>query len=334
MIPKKYVYTQITCSNCGNIGHTYKQCSIPTTSWGIILVSYDELRPPDHMAHIDLSTIQSNKPVVATKNEHIAAGIILNKIKFLLISRKYSVGYVEFIRGRYRCEKVDQLIYIFKQMTQKEIDMINYSLTLDDGFTYLWNIFWNTTTTPAYLLNDKLKSANNYNILKKKGVDGPDLDLQYIVSIIKAEYEHEEWGFPKGRINRGKETELECAIREFKEETGYLDEDIKIISSIEPLVEEFNGTNGICYRHVYYVAELKTNKQPQNNITEHQSNEIGNIQLMNYMSANYYIRDYHLARKIILHSVYMYYIDVLMATNKTTLIQNNEKLIKYTETTI
>jgi 8-oxo-dGTP pyrophosphatase MutT (NUDIX family) len=333
MLPKKYIYTQITCGNCGNIGHTYKHCTVPTTSWGIILISFDNLQPPEHTKKIDLLSSQNNRPIITTKNEHILAGIVLDKIKFLLISRKYSVGFVEFIRGRYRCEKIDQLIYIFKQMKQKEIDMINYSLTLDDGFTYLWNIFWNSTVTPSYLLNDKIKSANNYNILKTKGVDGPDLDLQYIVSIIKAEYEHEEWGFPKGRINRGKETELECAIREFKEETGYLDEDIKIISSIEPLVEEFNGTNGICYRHVYYVAELKTDKQPQNNVTCHQSNEIGNIQFMNYISANHYIRDYHIARKKIIQSVYMYYIDVLIASNKLV-INNNEKLIKYTESTI
>lgn len=311
-------YYNLLCNNCGCTNHTYKQCTTPITSWGIILVSFDDLKAPEHLHNINLFTMQNMSNV--SNNECMLASHILNKIKFLMISRKYSVGFVEFIRGRYRCEKIDQLIYIFKQMTQKEIDIIKHSLTLDDGFTYLWNLFWNNTGTPIYLTNDRIKSANNYNILKTRGVDGPDLDLHYIVSTIKAEYQNDEWGFPKGRINRNIETEQQCAIREFKEETGYSDDDIKLIPNIEPLVEEFNGTNGICYRHIYYIAELITDKQPALNLEE--QNEIGNISFMDYMTATYYIRDYHVVRKNILQYVYMYYFNTLLSSNKNMFICN------------
>jgi len=316
---KKNLYN-LLCNNCGCTNHTYKQCTTPITSWGIILVSFDDLHPPEHTRNINLLLSQNGTKI--EHNELMPISIILNKIKFLLISRKYSVGFVEFIRGRYRCEKIDQLIYIFKQMKQKEIDIIRDSLVLEDGFTYLWNMFWNSTTTPTYLINDKIKSANNYNILKTRGIDGPDLDLHYIVSTIKAEYPHDEWGFPKGRINRNIETEQQCAIREFKEETGYLDEDIKLIPNIEPLVEEFNGTNGICYRHIYYVAELVTNKTPQ--LAE--QNEIGGISFMDYMTATYYIRDYHIARKLILQYIYMYYLNILLLSNKGIHILEHKKI--------
>lgn len=326
----------IICTNCGSKRHTYKQCSEPVTSWGIILVTYGDLIKPVHEKPIDLcesNMVETRKRVLIESNtDRMIVSHAYYNIKFLMVSRKNSVGYVEFIRGRYRPEKIDQIIYLFKQMMQCEIDKIKYSLSIDDGFEYLWKDFWGSKTDSPYLANDKHISKTNYELLKIRGVDGPELDLKYIVTTVIAEYSIEEWGFPKGRKNRF-ETEAECALREFKEESGYGDDDIKIINEIIPLVEIFDGTNGIRYKHIYYVAELITNKPPRNNITESQREEIGNIQFLDFTSALLYIRDYHIPRKIILEKLFTYYIDKLILSNRC-LITNNNNLLEFTDESV
>lgn len=69
-------------------------------------------------------------------------------------------------------------------------------------------------------------------------------------------YNETEWGFPKGRRNIN-ETDLRCACREFKEETGVDMSDIHIMAHVKPFEEIFTGSNKVRYRHVYYLAHLK-----------------------------------------------------------------------------
>ena len=57
------------CSNCGKIGHTYNKCHTPITSMGIIVFRK--------------SSVDSEQ------------------IEFLTIRRKDTLGYVDFLRGKY-----------------------------------------------------------------------------------------------------------------------------------------------------------------------------------------------------------------------------------------
>jgi 8-oxo-dGTP pyrophosphatase MutT (NUDIX family) len=318
-LSRKKIIKDIACTNCGSRRHIYKQCSEPVTSWGVILVTYGAMNQPIHPDHVDLSDTDmketQSRVLIESNIDRMTVGLAYNNIKFLMISRKNSVGYVEFIRGRYRPEKIDQVIYLFKQMMQTEIDKIKHSLTFEKGFDYLWKDFWGTKAESSYLIKDKTVSRANYDMLKVKGVEGPELDLKYIVSSVRAEYDIEEWGFPKGRKNRI-ETEEECAVREFKEESGYSDDDFRIVKNVEPMIEEFIGTNGIKYRHVYYVAELITDKPPRNDITESQKDEIGNVQFMGFTSALECIRDYHIPRKVLLEKLFTYYLDRLVVAKR------------------
>jgi 8-oxo-dGTP pyrophosphatase MutT (NUDIX family) len=328
---KQFEYHPISaCTNCGNKKHIFKQCPEPVTSWGIILVSCGDLKKPVHDQVIDLMSSgfeeKQQRVLVETNIDRLIVSTAYYNIKFLMISRKHSLGYVEFIRGRYKPEKIDQIIYLFKQMMQNEIDRIKYSLTLSDGFDYLWRDFWGTKHDLQYYSKDYTLSKTNYDMLKMSGVDGPEIDLNYIVSSVRAEYDIEEWGFPKGRKKK-MESDKECAVREFKEESGYTNNDFNIISEIEPIAEEFIGTNGIKYRHIYYVAELQNNKMDLNDTTDAQREEVGNIQFMNFTTAFECIRDYHIPRKIILEKIFTYYLDKLIIANrellKSYLLTNN-----------
>jgi len=301
------------CLNCGNTKHSYKECNEPTTSWGIIMVNYNNITKNSikhniiDLSKIDFTDKKNRKKIDTTSLTNI--NNIFNELKFLMISRKHSLGYSEFIKGEYKVEKIDQVKYLFKQMKKTEIEKIKISISMENGFEYLWKDLWRNRDCKFY--QRKKKSFDNYNLLKYENkIDGPALNLKSLVDNVYADYENDEWGFPKGRKNKyDNETDLECAMREFNEETGFTNEDYKIINEIHPIVEELTGTNGILYRHIYFIAEQITDKQPENNVTESQKDEIGNIMMMNFNNAFESIRKYHVMRKIILEKIFIYYLD-------------------------
>jgi 8-oxo-dGTP pyrophosphatase MutT (NUDIX family) len=299
------------CINCNEYTHKPKNCPHPITSTGIILtnVNFNLDHGAEHKSqHIYSSgddTIYESKTVIKNDpNVLRMVSDVLNGIKFLMVSRKHSLGYVEFIRGRYEVSNIEYVISLFKQMTHEEIGKISDSMSMNDkdGFMYLWNDLWKTSSKSF-----DNQAKNKYLTLKHIGVDGPEIGLVFIVNKVEPEYNGKEWGFPKGRRQQY-ESDLDCAIREFEEETGYDKEDIKIVN-IDPIVEILTGTNGKKYRHIYYVAELITDKAPENNITLSQINEIGDICFMNQTEATASLRPYHVEKQLIVKSLQLYYFD-------------------------
>jgi len=298
----------MSCINCGNFGHDYKHCKEPITSWGIILVhvSGKEQNEPNspNSENTDLKQFDSYEGILINdKNDLNLACTCMNLVRFLLVRRKHSLGYIEFIRGRYIKDNIDGIIYLFQQMTPNEINKIN---TMD--FTDLWNDFWGGDSKKL-LFNKKefAESKEKFDSLKNK--IGVELPLNFYTKNVKPFYSLPEWGFPKGRKLRG-ESDLDCAVREFSEETGLEPTDIKIISSVKPIIENIIGTNGVSYRHVYYLAQNLNNKIPL--VTDRNNTEIGDIGFFTYEDANCMIRDYHIEKKNILKNVFMYYLNLFV----------------------
>jgi len=144
--------------------------------------------------------------------------------------------------------------------------------------------------------------------------------LDFYVNNVKPLYTNTEWGFPKGRKIRG-ESDEDCALREFCEETGYTKLDIKLINCVNPIVENIVGTNGVSYRHIYYLAELISDKIP----SIAQNVEIGNIGLFTRDEAIQMIREYHLEKKDIIRVTFLYYFDMISRTLNTN--YNKDEII-------
>jgi len=112
-------------------------------------------------------------------------------------------------------------------------------------------------------------------------------------------------GFLKGRRN-AHETNLDCAKREYREETGLSDEDY-VLLNIEPIVEDIVGTNGRNYKHIYYVGIDVSNKIPS--ITgeyKPQISEVGDIGWTTYSNSLGLFRVHHENRKRLLTELYMF----------------------------
>ena len=304
----------LICSNCGSLNHSYKFCPDPITSWGIVLVRIetDNIDKIDNTAKICCSDLKANYGVHVenTKDlENICK--YMNSIKFLLVRRKHSLGFIEFMRGRYAKDNIDGIIYLFQQMTPYEIKMIETT-----SFDELWNNFWpdnNTTDQKKQYFNKKeyTESKEKYDSLKDK--NGVELSLDFYIKNVEPFFEFPEWSYAKGRKTRG-ESDLDCAVREFCEESGYKKTDIKIAMNVKPLVENIIGTNGVSYRHVYYLAEDISNNKPV--IDEQNNTEIGAIGFFTYEEAVQMFRKYHVEKKNIAKNVFIYYLDMLINNPK------------------
>ena len=190
----------------------------------------------------------------------------------MVIRRKDSFGYSDFIRGKYPVYNKNYLLNIVNEMTDDEKQKTK------------------ETHINAYNNNDMnllyFKKINHY---KKT------YDLDYLINIInesKTVWKETEWGFPKGRRNF-QEKDIDCGLREFEEETGFKREEIIILENIIPYEEIFTGSNYKSYKHKYFVAVMLDDIPVSNN---YQKSEVSKISWETFENTIDLIRPYNLEK--------------------------------------
>jgi ADP-ribose pyrophosphatase YjhB (NUDIX family) len=277
------------CTNCGKSGHNNKNCTEPITSCGIICINIKNL-PIKR-----LETFLYNK-FIDIQDFNYKNLNFLNKlykykdgIKFLLIQRKHSLSYIEFIRGRYNEKDINNLIYLFSLMSKSEIENIK-----NNEFQILWDNLWRKTARNKNFIKELNNSKIKFNYCKRNN----------LFDNLNTTYETPEWGFPKGRRNRF-EKNLDCAIREFEEETNY--KNYVLYNRVNCIEEVFKGTNNIDYKHIYYLAGSDSdNIENINDIYE-----IGNIGWYTYDETIQLMRQYDITKIDIVNQIYFFIITVL-----------------------
>ena len=282
----------IICNNCGKYKHTQKQCSEPITSIGIICLKVNrEIQDIliNKLVHEETFDIQKNIIIDIVKN--IKEPIIHNDtFEYLIIRRKHSLGYIEFIRGRYNINEIETIIHLIKQMTPEEISWIK---TKD--FKILWEDVWKKTSYNKMYIKEMEESMEKFNKL---------IELKFFDNEFENDYNEPEWGFPKGRRNLN-EKNLKCALREFYEETGIIKTNLIILNKLFPLHEIFYGTNGILYKHIYYIALYNSSEDISiGKIHEDQLTEVGDIQWKSIYDCLNLFRPYHNEKKKVLLSLH------------------------------
>ena len=226
------------CSNCNNRGHTFKTCSESIISNGMIGIYIDginlELLDKLEKYLIDNLDIFNNRNKYQNYFKrsfnldeiiNISKTNINEKIKFLMVQRKNSLGYLEFIRGRYNIHQPNTIIKLLEQMIPDEISNI-----INKDFDYLWNELWDCN-------NIKNKSHHKEYIISKQKFYLLKLNSMNLITQINATYNFNEWGFPKGRREMY-ESDLVCAIREFEEETNYTENTYNIFEEYNSIKEK------------------------------------------------------------------------------------------------
>jgi len=168
-----------------------------------------------------------------------------------------------------------------------EITLAEREMLLTKSFDEIWENMWVNKNSQVY--------KNEYNSAKYKY---QRLNILELLEQTPTVYTFNEWGFPKGRRNI-KETNLACAQREFFEETGYDKSWYNYDPGIPVIEEVFIGTNGVEYRHVYFIVEMKNDApepfvDPKNIL---QIGEVKNIGWINLNEALALLRPYDIAKK-------------------------------------
>ncbi len=198
-------------------------------------------------------------------------------VQVLMIRRKDSMSFAEFMRGKYDPTDIDYVSLLIRNMTLKE-----QAGLASDTFEVLWRTLWGDDRTSS----DYAPSRDKFNQLDRMKLMRDNLSV----------YTEPEWGFPKGRRMRG-ENDLTCAIREFDEETNVPRESYVVLKNMT-LEETFMGLNGVRYKHIYYVAILKTPEMVDltQRFTHMQRREISGIAWKTLPQAEEHIRPHHVER--------------------------------------
>ena len=260
------------CNNCGKPGHVYHNCKMPITSIGFIVFQ-----------------IKSSSESSTENNT-----VIKDEVKYLMIRRKDSLGFVDFMRGRYSLSNPDYILNIINEMTVSEKNLL---ITKD--FDELWSALWGSHIGIQYRGEERLSKEKFATIKAGILVENEQITLQDLINKSDTSWTEPEWGFPKGRRNY-QEKDLNCALREFEEETGYSKSTINLISNLIPFEEIFTGSNYKSYKHKYFLANISSNAEPY---TTFQETEVSRVDWKSYNDCIQCMRPYNLEKREILDKV-------------------------------
>ena len=270
------------CTNCGDHGHSTKQCLHPITSYGIILF------------RIKGGWNQAAQLLESETSINGLEGTLQSKIDYLLIQRKDSLGFIDILRAKYN---VSDIAYISQQlhgMTRGEQEKL-----LNEPFDSLWEQMWGPTLQGS----NSYKHERDQSRQKLEALRAGTPSLAEIIQRVNHTWETPEWGFPKGRRDPH-ETGYFCALRELWEETGISERDVLPIKNLEPISETFFGSNHIQYCHKYYVMYMPTEKEVVFDSTNKiMSREIGDIRWCSLEEGSKLIRSDNIEKREMLFRV-------------------------------
>jgi 8-oxo-dGTP pyrophosphatase MutT (NUDIX family) len=246
------------CNNCGKPGHLYHQCKLPITSYGVIAVRRNPLS---------------------------------NKHEYLMIRRRDTLGFIDFMRGKYSVYNKDYIMNMLKQMTDREKERL-----ASMEFHELWIGLWGSEALSSqykseeYISRDKLASLRDGIRIKN--------EVYTVSSMVEESNAYEtwvepEWGFPKGRRNY-QEKDYDCALREFQEETGYSARFLRNIVNIIPYEEIFTGSNYKSYKHKYFVCFMDYSDTEK--VVTYEPTEVSKMEWKTFEDCVSSIRSYNLEK--------------------------------------
>jgi 8-oxo-dGTP pyrophosphatase MutT (NUDIX family) len=180
---------------------------------------------------------------------------------------------------------------MFNEMSISEREKIK-----ETDFETLWKLMWGETAIGAQYKGEEMASQKKFEALKSgvlMGVNGEIINLNNLIDNSTTKWKETEWEFPKGRRNY-QEKDLDCALREFEEETGLSKKDIKIVENMLPFEEIFLGSNHKSYKHKYFLAYTDNTTDDLNN---YQQTEVSKLVWKTLEECLDSIRPYNLEKK-------------------------------------
>lgn len=169
-------------------------------------------------------------------------------IEILFVKKRCTYWYITFVLGKYELNDDKQILFMLSRMTPEEklvILTMNYRSIWDHNWqTHNYNPKFNRKTLVNQEFYDSKK--NKFEALIR------DNGQRLRVLISRSQNRQLIWEIPKGRKHNNSENDVECAVREFKEETN-IEKDSYTFLPINPIT--FSHRDGdTYYTNSYYIA--------------------------------------------------------------------------------
>jgi 8-oxo-dGTP pyrophosphatase MutT (NUDIX family) len=207
-----------------------------------------------------------------------------NRTEVLMVKKRYTYQFFSFVFGYYKKYNGKYLKYLFDNMTFGEkIDILSMK------FSSMWYRLWFCDPEKQYSLKTTYgdHASNNLNCYFRKKAKFDTVFIRDQGSRLKRLINNSSnatvpWEIPKGGISAC-ETELDCAMREFTEETGVRPDKYTIIWNIPPVTVSHKDNN-VVYRSVYYVAFLNKNVTWDPKVSFKTTNQLTEVEEVHWVS--------------------------------------------------
>ncbi len=256
------------CNNCGRSGHEYFHCKMPITSHGVIAYRWTD---------------------DGTR-------------EYLMLRRRHSFGFIDFVRGKYSTSNIDQVRASIDEMSVEEKHLLR-TCTYDQLWAYMWGCeHWTLASTTTTDPTESLHSRHKFELLRSSegvAVGAERYTLDRLLDESATSWAETEWEFPKGRRDEA-ENDVECALREFSEETGMPAKSVRVIDNVLPYEEVYVGSNLKSYKHKYFLAIAEP---PFSSIDAFQPSEVSKLAWMSLDQCLRAMRPYHHEKRLLLQHV-------------------------------
>jgi 8-oxo-dGTP pyrophosphatase MutT (NUDIX family) len=206
-----------------------------------------------------------------------------NHPEILLIKKRYTYCYFSFVFGHYKKYNNKHLQYLFNNMSFGEkVDILSMK------FSNIWYRLWlsDPETNHSNEYNDNMVNLKCY-FRKKNKFDTiflRDNGKRLRRLINNSSNSVTPWEIPKGGKNET-ETDMDCAKREFEEETGLTADKYTILWNIPPIISSHKDNDTI-YRIVYYIASYNKDVQWHPKVKFDTSQQISELEQVQWVSQN------------------------------------------------
>jgi 8-oxo-dGTP pyrophosphatase MutT (NUDIX family) len=210
--------------------------------------------------------------------------------EILMIKKRYTYYYFNFVFGLYAIQNIKQLRILFDNMTFSEkVDILSMR------FNIMWYRLWLCNPEKTFdadkLIKNISKNTNQpqknikYYHKKKNKFESTflkDGGSQLRKLITNSSNSTTPWEIPKGGKNEN-ELDLNCAVREFEEETGISFNNYTMLWSTPPIKVSHRVDNTV-YISIYYVAYLNNDSKWSPKINFNLQNQLNEVEEVRWVS--------------------------------------------------
>jgi 8-oxo-dGTP pyrophosphatase MutT (NUDIX family) len=188
------------------------------------------------------------------------------KPEILMVCKRFTYAYHTFVSGKYNSSNNADIIALLNDMTiDEKIDLQSLN------FAYIWYRIWLSTpykTSNYFLAKSKFETAFVVN-------DG-GVRLKQLIT--RSQHANKIWEIPKGRRKNKSESDINCAMREFTEETGVAKKMYKIFAA----QRKYSYIDaGVMYTNTYFLGITSPDVEPRIDLSStEQYAEIADVRWM------------------------------------------------------